>query len=1249
MTLAESNSKTLRNSLAACLFAAFVAVPNAALAQGAMTNGEIHSAAISSPGEVDTWTFTASQNDHISLSIGEVLPGGPDPGFVPWIRLQNPMGVQIGSNSGALVGQISVTAPLSGTYTVLVASNDAFNDATGSYRLTLAKVPGAFVVPAGDQGGPMTNGQDHQGSIYVGDLDMWSFSANQNDHLSLSIGEILPGGPDPGFNPWIRLIGPTGALVASNSGALVGQISVTAPLSGTYTVIVATNDAFNDATGTYRLTLARAPGTFVVPPGDEGGPLSNGGNHLGHIHVADLDMWSFSASQNDFISISIGEPPFGQVDPGFNPWIRLIGPTGVLVSSNSGVLVGQISVAAPLSGTYTVLVTTNDAFNDAEGNYRLTLAKIPGTPTVPTEPEDDDGGPMTNGAIHEGNIRTGDLDQWTFQANQNDHLALSIGEPPFGEVDPGYNPWIRLIGPTGVLIASNSGVLVGQITITAPLSGTYTVLVSTNDAFNDAEGSYRLTLARTPATFVVTPGDQGGAMTNGVTHSGDIYRGDLDMWTFHTTQNRALTITITEPPPPELDPGFNPWIRLIGPTGVLVAASSGVLTAQINVNAPLTGTYIVLVGTNDAFNDAVGNYELRVLGATEPTAPTMTLDKSALRFGAVTRGGTFLSQTAAQIVRLTQSGAGTVTWTATPNQPWLQVSPASGTGSANLSVSVVATGGLPPSGSVAASITFALTGASNMVGPITVTLTLIPEGTSATAIGVVDTPTENRTGVTGAVPFTGWALDDVEVARVMICRAAFGAEIAPIDPNCAGAAQIFLGFAVFIDGARPDVQAGFPTLPQSTRAGWGFMVLTNMLPNQGNGSYQFFMYAQDREGHTTLLGTRTMTCANASATLPFGAIDTPTQGGLASGTSFVNFGWALTQAGKFIPTDGSTITVLVDGVGVGTVSYNHFRSDIATLFPGLANSNGAIGFRIIDTTLLTNGLHTISWVVSDNTGAVEGIGSRFFTVSNGAGSMTAAASAERGTSVPLPNAINVVPVDGTPVIGRRGFDLQGPWGQYAVGRSGRAVIRGEEIDRFELALGARPHDALEHQSYSGYLRAGDDLAPLPIGSQLNAETGAFTWAPGVGFVGTYDLVFVRWSGNRAAGRQDVRVIIAPKGRGHVGTQVEIDTPKPQQDVPSTFALTGWAADLDATSGTGIDALHVWAYPLAGGAPVFLGAVTTGGIRPDVAAVHGDQFRTAGFAHVVQALAPGAYDIAVFPWSNVTSGFAPARVVRITVQ
>ena len=90
----------------------------------------------------------------------------------------------------------------------------------------------------------------------------------------------------------------------------------------------------------------------------------------------------------------------------------------------------------------------------------------------------------------------------------------------------------------------------------------------------------------------------------------------------------------------------------------------------------------------------------------------------------------------------------------------------------------------------------------------------------------------------------------------------------------------------------------------------------------------------------SLLGERTMTCANASATKPFGAIDTPTQGGVASGTSFVNFGWALTPQPK---TDSDR---RIDDQRAGgwrvdrDGDYNHERPDIETLFPGFQNTAG---------------------------------------------------------------------------------------------------------------------------------------------------------------------------------------------------------------------------------------------------------------------------------------------------------------------
>ena len=335
-----------------------------------------------------------------------------------------------------------------------------------------------------------------------------------------------------------------------------------------------------------------------------------------------------------------------------------------------------------------------------------------------------------------------------------------------------------------------------------------------------------------------------------------------------------------------------------------------------------------------------------------------------------------------------------------------------------------------------------------------------------------------------------------------------------------------------------------------------------------------------------------MTCANASATKPFGAIDTPTQGGPASGSGLCQLRVGADAAAEDHPGrrvddhgDGGWRPARDRWTTTMSVRTSRRCSRASRTPPGrMARS----GFRVIDTTTLTNGLHTISWTVTDNQGVDRGhrqpVLHRVERARCGDAAVESAASSRSGCDRP---DIATAPHDDTPVLARRGWDLEGPWRWYGVGGAGRAVVRGEEIDRFELALGAH---AGAH--YTGHLREGEALAPLPVGSQLDATTGEFTWAPGVGFVGRYDLVFVRWAGPRAVARHEVRVILAPKGSGHVGVQVAIDVPRSQQAVEQPFVLAGWAADLDAASGTGIDTLHVWAYPLDGrraGVPRHAGA------------------------------------------------------------
>ena len=566
---------------------------------GPMTNGSNHTGHIH-VGDLDTWTFDATAGDAIVLALGETGPINTP--FQPWLRLKSPTGQNIGNTSGVLAAQLDIVAPVTGTYTVIVSTFDTGFDATGDYTLTLTKTTGPYTVDGGDEGGPMTNGANHTGHLFIGDLDTYTFTATAGDAIVLALGEV---GPDTAYQPWLRLKSPTGANIGNTSGVLAAQLDIVAPATGLYTVVVSSFDTAFDAPGDYTLTLTKTAGPYTVSGGDEGGPMTNGSNHTGHIHVGDLDTWTFTATAGDAIVLALGEVG---ADSAFQPWLRLKSPTGQSLGNASGVLATQFDVVATVTGTYTVVVSTFDTGFDATGDYTLTLTRTAGPYTVTPG---DEGGPMTNGSNYTGSIHVGDLDTYTFTAAAGDDIKLAIGEVGGNSA---FQPWVRLKSPTGENLGNTSGVLAAQIDAQATVTGTYTVIVSTFDTGFDATGNYTLTLAKTPGAFTISPGDEGGSLTAGgsTTKTGFIHVGDLDLWSFVAHGGDPLNLTITETGSPSAD--FTPWIRLIGPSGQNVGGASGATTAQINVAAPITGTYHVIVSTFDTGLDGSGDYILSVSG-----------------------------------------------------------------------------------------------------------------------------------------------------------------------------------------------------------------------------------------------------------------------------------------------------------------------------------------------------------------------------------------------------------------------------------------------------------------------------------------------------------------------------------------------------------------------------------------------------------------------------------------------------------
>ncbi len=110
----------------------------------------------------------------------------------------------------------------------------------------------------------------------------------------------------------------------------------------------------------------------------------------------------------------------------------------------------------------------------------------------------------------------------------------------------------------------------------------------------------------------------------------------------------------------------------------------------------------------------------------------------------------------------------------------------------------------------------------------------------------------------------------------------------------------------------------------------------------------------------------------------------------------------------------------------------------------------------------------------------------------------------------------------------------------------------------------------------------------------------------------------------------------------------IDSPSAGPLASGNVAIAGWALAFDAPTTPGIAAVHVWAYPVGGGAPSFLGAATLGGLRPDIAALFGAEYEATGFGLNVTGLPSGTWDLAVFPLAHGAAAFGPARIVRVTV-
>jgi hypothetical protein len=113
--------------------------------------------------------------------------------------------------------------------------------------------------------------------------------------------------------------------------------------------------------------------------------------------------------------------------------------------------------------------------------------------------------------------------------------------------------------------------------------------------------------------------------------------------------------------------------------------NTGTLAVSVNLAGLAGGTYSGAVTVNGGGDSKTIPVSLTVAAAASapPVSPALALSTSSVSFSA-TAGG---SNPAVQTVGISNTGGGTLNWTASSNQGWLAVSPASGSNTGTLTVS----------------------------------------------------------------------------------------------------------------------------------------------------------------------------------------------------------------------------------------------------------------------------------------------------------------------------------------------------------------------------------------------------------------------------------------------------------------------------------------------------------------------------------------------------------------------------------
>jgi Domain of unknown function (DUF4082)/Concanavalin A-like lectin/glucanases superfamily/Fibronectin type III domain/Viral BACON domain/Bacterial Ig domain len=267
--------------------------------------------------------------------------------------------------------------------------------------------------------------------------------------------------------------------------------------------------------------------------------------------------------------------------------------------------------------------------------------------------------------------------------------------------------WTASESASWLSVSPASGTNSGTITVTPSISGlaagTYTTDITVTAA--GASGSPKTI----PVTLTVDPPPALSVTPSSLSFSGTAGGSSPAAKTLSVSNSGAGTLNWTASESAS-------WLSVSPASGT----NSGTITVTPSITGLSAGTYTTDVTVSATGADGSPKTIPVTLTLDPPTPPALSVTPSSLSFSG-TAGG---SSPAAKTLSVSNTGGGSMDWTASESASWLSVSPASGTNSGTITVTPSITG--LAAGTYTTDITVSATGADGSPKTIPVTLTLDP-------------------------------------------------------------------------------------------------------------------------------------------------------------------------------------------------------------------------------------------------------------------------------------------------------------------------------------------------------------------------------------------------------------------------------------------------------------------------------------------------------------------------------------------